>query len=192
MQTPAHNFPGYQGPQIFWMVSRGPGAQSRVDEHRCVRASDSKHPSGPQAPPPLGRPSQTSTLQTPICIQRRMCQWQARAQGRQEQDLGPFLQNLVPCLSTLSGRLHPGAVPCLPQRFLPRGSLMNWDSGLGKVTPLNWETRGQAEGVQGLLSHCFPIQKVEIDNNGNNNIITFPWSSQLMQTSTESTSCTSV
>lgn len=105
---------------------------------------------------------------------------------------GPFLQNLTPCLSTLSGRLHPGAVTCLPQRFLPRGSLMNWDLGLGKVTPLNWETRGQAEGVQGLLSPCFPIQKVEIDNNGNNNNITFPWSSQLMQTSTESTSCTPV
>ena len=91
------------------------------------------------------------------------------------------------CLAGFTRVLCPAS-----QRFLPRGSLMNWDSGLGKVTPLNWETRGQAEGVQGLLSHCFPIQKVEIDNNGNNNIITFPWSSQLMQTSTESTSCTSV
>lgn len=69
---------------------------------------------------------------------------------------------------------------------------MNWDSGLGKVTPLNWETRGQADGVQGLLSPCFPIQKVEIDKNGNNSNITFPWSSQLMQTSTETTPCTSV
>lgn len=105
---------------------------------------------------------------------------------------GPFLQNLTPHLSTLSGRLDPGAVTCLPQRFLPSGSLMNWDSGLGKVTPLNWETRGQADGVQGLLSPCFPIQKVEIDKNGNNSNITFPWSSQLMQTSTETTPCTSV
>lgn len=35
---------------------------------------------------------------------------------------------------------------------------MNWDSGLGKVTPLNWETRGQADGVQGLLSP-FPHPK---------------------------------
>lgn len=67
-----------------------PGAQISVDEHCCALASDSKHPSCPQAPPPLGCPGQTSTLQTPIWTQRRTCQRRARAQGRQEQDLGPF------------------------------------------------------------------------------------------------------
>lgn len=137
-------------------------------------------------------PRPNKSTSDPNWIQWTACQRRARAQGRQEQDLQPFPPKPQPCLSTLSGRLDASAVTCLPQRFLPRGSLMNWDLGLGKVTPLNWETRGQAEAVQGLLSPCFPIQKVEIDTNGNDNNITFTWSSQLVQTSTENTSCTSV
>lgn len=63
-----------------------------------------------------------STLQTPNWVRRRTCQLLARAQGRLEQDQGPCPSNLTLCLSTLSGRLDPGAVFCLLQIEAPLGS----------------------------------------------------------------------